>query len=99
MVKFRNFMPFMPFFGMLFMATFPAGLNLYWCTLSSTNLIFFWLYSNKNFLKFIGVPNYYPNTKLAEELSKDTKEIQISEEFKGKKLKIGNRKIKYVKTK
>ena len=64
MVGLKKYMPFLPFFGMVFMATFPAGLNLYWCTLSSLNYLSFIWINNKNLLKILGVPQYYPNTFL-----------------------------------
>ena len=64
MVKFKKYMPFMPFFGMVFMATFPAGLNLYWCTLSSLNYFSFVWINNKKILKYFGIPEYFPGTFL-----------------------------------
>ena len=52
----------MPFMGMFVMATMPAALNVYWCTLALTNYFCFAFVRTDYFKKIMGIPKYYPGT-------------------------------------
>ena len=71
--KFKIYLPYLPFFGIFFMSTFPAALNLYWCSLSGLNYILFWMFQNQTFLQLIGIPKYYKGTKRAEKFEKNNR--------------------------
>ena len=62
MRKFNKYLPYTPFIGALFLSTFPAGLNLYWMTLSFSNMTFMYLFANDRLVRLMGLPKYYPNT-------------------------------------
>ena len=66
--KFHQFLPALPFVGALFMSTFPAGLNLYWLMLSISQATATSLFLIPSFNRFIGIPKYFPGTKMAAEL-------------------------------
>lgn len=47
---------------MIFMSTFPAGLNMYWLAIASMNLMAFKFFGTQTFNKLFNIPEYYPGT-------------------------------------
>lgn len=62
--KLRIYAPYLPFPGAIFLATFPAGLNLYFLALSISNFATTSIMSSQIYLKTLGIPKAFPGTIL-----------------------------------
>ena len=64
MVKVMDVMQYMPFMAVIILGTYPAVLNMYWCSIAVTNYAIIRMINLKFFKKLIGVDKPYPGTIL-----------------------------------
>ncbi len=66
--KLRIYAPYLPFPGATFLATFPAGINLYFLALSIANFATTQIITSPQFMKAMGIPSAFPGTILYNDL-------------------------------
>jgi len=66
--KLRIYAPYLPFPGAFFLATFPAGINLYFLSIALANYASTVILASPAYLKAIGLPKAYPGTILYNDL-------------------------------
>jgi hypothetical protein len=62
--KLKKYFPYFPFFGVIIMSQFPAGLSLNWVVIAAYNYMITVGLNNKKVNTLLGIPEYYPNTHL-----------------------------------
>lgn len=71
-----NVIQYMPFAAIAILGSFPAVLNMYWCSVATTNLVFTMMLHSTVFKKIKGVYDPLPGTMLYDEKMK--KELKLN---------------------
>jgi hypothetical protein len=77
MKKLKIYAPYLPFPGSIFLATMPAGINLYFLSLAFVNLITTIALHTNSFRVLAGIPKSFPGTVLHNQLISESKLSQV----------------------
>lgn len=79
--RLKKYFPYLPFFGVIFLTQFPAGLSLNWAVIAAYNYLIIKMLNSEKINQFFGIPEYYPNTHLAKKLEGKSKSFLVDQSF------------------